>query len=202
MSNTVYLTRHGQSIYNIQNRIGGDSNISDYGQEYSKKLFEYIKANENIDTLKVYTSQLIRTKQTSQHFPNHNKVELELLNEINAGEFENMTYQDIKNKHSDEYNKRKVNKFTYRYPKGESYKDLQDRVSGIIKIIHQDFFENKTGIVVCHNAVLRIIYGLFLNISDNEIPHLNIPLHTLFKFEHDDNKYKLTMINLDPRTEV
>ena len=36
--NTVYLTRHGQSIYNTENRIGGNSGLSDKGVTYSKKL--------------------------------------------------------------------------------------------------------------------------------------------------------------------
>ncbi len=34
---------------------------------------------------------------------------------------ENMTYEEIKEQHPEEYEDRAQNKFTYRYPNGESY---------------------------------------------------------------------------------
>lgn len=195
--NTVYLTRHGQSVYNTENKIGGNSGLSDYGQTYSKKLYEYMCKYEGINSLKVYTSELVRTKQTGQYFPDENKNIFGFLNEINAGDFENYTYDDIKKSNRIEYEKRKEDKFNYRYPNGESYKDLQDRVLSILKYIHQDFFNNDLGLVICHNAVLRIIYGTLMNIPNDEIPYIDIPLHTLFKFELINNSYKVTVIDFE-----
>ena len=195
--NTVYLTRHGQSIYNTENRIGGNSGLSSQGEPYSKKLYEYMCRNEGVYSLKVYTSELIRTKQTAQYFPSDNKISLELLNEINAGIFENYTYDEIKKNNRIEYENRKKDKFNYRYPDGESYKDLQDRVLGFLKYVHQDFYNNEVSLVVCHNAVLRIIYGALMNIENEDIPYIDIPLHTLFKFELINNSYKVTIIDLN-----
>ncbi len=43
------------------------------------------------------------------------------LNEIDGGDMENMTYEEIADKFPEEYEDRKQNKFTYRYPNGESY---------------------------------------------------------------------------------
>ena len=195
--NTVYLTRHGESIYNTEERIGGNSGLSDYGLTYSKNLFDYMDKNEGVYSIKIYTSELTRTKETAQYFPNDNKISLDILNEINAGNFEDFTYDEIKEKFKVEYNNRKKDKFNYRYPNGESYKDLQDRVLGIMKHIHQDFYNNTTSLIVCHNAVLRVIYGALMNIPNDEIPYLNIPLHTLFKFELINNSYKVTLINFE-----
>ena len=48
MVNTVYLSRHGQSVYNTENRIGGDSKLSNHGLTYPKKLFKFIKEGEQI----------------------------------------------------------------------------------------------------------------------------------------------------------
>ena len=43
------------------------------------------------------------------------------LNESDGGDMENMTYEEIAEKHPDEFEERAQNKFTYRYPSGESY---------------------------------------------------------------------------------
>ncbi len=194
MPNTIYLSRHGQSEYNLLDKIGGDSSISKNGQEYAKSLFEYVNSNENIHEIKIYTSQLKRTKETAQYFPEENKENLDYLNEINAGIFEDFTYLEIKDKYFDEYIRRKEDKYNYRYPSGESYKDLKNRVLEIFKKINNDY---TNVLIICHNAVARIIYSVLQNIDDNdEIPYIDIPLHTLFKFDFDYNQYKLTEIDL------
>ena len=36
-------------------------------------------------------------------------------------------------------------------------------------------------LIVSHQAVIRCIYGYFLNIPHAEIPYINIPLHTVIQ---------------------
>ena len=38
---TIYLSRHGQSEYNFQGKIGGDSGLSKMGEAYAERLGEY-----------------------------------------------------------------------------------------------------------------------------------------------------------------
>jgi broad specificity phosphatase PhoE len=67
----------------------------------------------------------------------------------------------------------------HRYPEGESYEDLIARVSPIVdEILSQKGYL----IVVCHQAVGRIIYAKLVGIPDKDIPTLHMPLHTLFEF--------------------
>ena len=47
-----------------------------------------------------------------------------LLNEIDSGVCDDMTYEDIIKQMPDEYKRRDADKFRYRYPRGESYEDL------------------------------------------------------------------------------
>ena len=63
---TLYLSRHGQSSYNSLNRLGGDSDLTVAGEEYSKRLAAYIN-DLNIDNVFVWTSWLKRTIQTAQY---------------------------------------------------------------------------------------------------------------------------------------
>ena len=193
MGKVIYLSRHGQSKHNLEDKLGGNSDITKSGEEYAKNLFDYIQS-QNIEKLNVYTSDLKRTKQTSKYF--NRSRNFKFLNEINAGIFENKTYDYVKENYYDEYKLRKKDKFNYQYPMGESYKNLQDRIKKIFKYIDEDYNNEVTSLVICHNAVVRLIYGKLLNISNDRIPYIDIPLHTLFKFELIDNNYKLSVIDL------
>ena len=41
-SRKIWLTRHGQSDYNLQGKIGGDSSLSPAGQAYARLLPDVI----------------------------------------------------------------------------------------------------------------------------------------------------------------
>jgi len=94
---TIYLTRHGQSEYNYQGKIGGDSGLSLMGEKFAVALAKYC-----VDTLtkdpetnaprpcRLWTSSLQRTILTARHIP-HPKVKPSV-----GGT--NMTYSTEKNK--------------------------------------------------------------------------------------------------------
>ena len=63
----IYLTRHGQSIYNVKKLLGGDSGLSDLGVKYSEKLFNFFKDTDP-DKINLITSNMIRTKLTANFF--------------------------------------------------------------------------------------------------------------------------------------
>jgi 6-phosphofructo-2-kinase/fructose-2,6-biphosphatase 2 len=48
---SIYLTRHGESEFNLCGRIGGDSELSERGQEYASALAKYI-SEQNIPRLR------------------------------------------------------------------------------------------------------------------------------------------------------
>ena len=177
---TIYLTRHGESVYNTLNKIGGNSDLSKNGENYSKKLADYIN-NLKLD-IPVYTSSLKRTINTSKYI-NLNKIQLDYLNEINAGICEHMTYSEIINKYPEEYSKRKKDKLNYQYQSGESYKDLIIRTKPIIDIINN----NNIILIIAHQAILRVVYGIITNKNETDYPNLNIPLHTLIQIKIQNN---------------
>ena len=63
---TLYLSRHGQSSFNSLKKLGGDSDLTDAGEEYSKRLAAYIN-DLNIENVFIWTSWLKRTIQTAQY---------------------------------------------------------------------------------------------------------------------------------------
>lgn len=64
---SIYLTRHGESEYNRAKLIGGDSGLTPAGRDYSRELRKFMD-KENTADLKVWTSSMKRTIQTSAHF--------------------------------------------------------------------------------------------------------------------------------------
>ncbi|XP_052779616.1 6-phosphofructo-2-kinase/fructose-2,6-bisphosphatase-like isoform X8 [Mya arenaria] len=170
---TIYLTRHGESMMNLQGRIGGDSELSPRGQEYAKELGKFVD-QEKIPNLKVWTSELTRTIQTAQHIKAP-KAHWKALNEIDAGICEGMTYEEIAEKYPEEFAKRDQDKYHYRYPTGESYQDLVARLEPVIMELERQ--ENV--MVVCHQAVARCLLAYFQDKSSVEIPYVPVPQESL-----------------------
>ncbi|BFZ08088.1 hypothetical protein BsWGS_11127 [Bradybaena similaris] len=172
---TIYLTRHGESEMNIEGRIGGDSDLSEQGEQYAIELGKFVK-NENIPNLKVWTSELKRTIQTSR-FIDSPKEHWKALNEIDAGICEGMTYEEIQEQYPQDFADRDQDKYHYRYPSGESYQDLVARLEPVILELERQ--ENV--MVICHQAVLRCLLAYFQDKSADSLPYLKVPLHTVIK---------------------
>jgi len=108
---------------------------------------------------------------------------MKCLEEINCGTCDGMTYEDIAKKYPFEHSERKLDKLGYRYPRGESYLDLIHRIEPVIFEIER---QADPVIIVAHQAVLRCLYAYF-TCNDkaiiNEVPHMDVPLHCVFKLE-------------------
>jgi len=193
-----YLTRHGQSEYNLREKIGGDSDLSPAGIAYAKRLAvhakEKIHKNEKGEVVptRLWTSTLCRTKQTAQfierpiiqtgdyrgEWTQFVPREWRNLDEIYAGECDGMTYEDINFKYPEEFAERKCNKLAYRYPRGESYLDLIHRLHNCILEMERS---REPILIVGHQAVLRIIYAYWMGCPKEEAPHVSMPLNTIIK---------------------
>lgn len=75
------------------------------------------------------------------------------------GTCEEMTYEEIAERFPDDFKARDDAKFTYRYPRGESYEDLVARLEPVIMELERQ--ENV--LVVSHQAVLRCLLAYFLD---------------------------------------
>jgi broad specificity phosphatase PhoE/predicted kinase len=174
VSKPVWLTRHGESLYNSQGLLGGDPDLSANGLAFAKRLSRYVDDNRDaMKDLVVWTSSLKRTFQTVRELGCDYVRELD---ELNAGKCEGMSYEDIARDMPEEFAARKRDKFRYRYPRGESYQDLIRRLTHVVLCYER---EPRPLLVVGHQAVLRAFYAYLTAAPPETSPHIAIPLHTV-----------------------
>jgi broad specificity phosphatase PhoE/predicted kinase len=197
-SRSVWLTRHGESAFNVLGRIGGDAPLSEAGRAYARALASVVRARVGPDAV-VWTSTLRRTIETAE-FLGLPFRSWRALDEIDAGVCDGMTYAEISATMPREYEGRQADKFRYRYPRGESYQDVIQRLEPIIFEIER---ERRPLLVIGHQAVLRALYAYMMDRPPNECPFVSIPLHTILEIEPtaygcDERRIELPPTPLDP----
>lgn len=189
---TIFLSRHGESEYNLTARIGGNPPLTSKGQRYAKALGSYINSLE-IPNLKVITSSLRRTHMTAA-FINADKASTSMLDELNSGFLDGYTYGDVKVLYPEEYALRKKDKLRYRYPGGESYLDCCERILNTLVCIesHQD----ETYLIVAHQGLLRCVIGYLLRVELDQIPYISVPQHAIIRVVWSNGRYHIEYIRL------
>ena len=93
------------------------------------------------------------------------------MDEINAGDYDQLTYEQIREFYPIEYKKRAEDKLGYRYPNGESYIDLSLRVNESLKKLdfmtkenvydNHSHFKGTILIEFCHQNFQKILSSTF-----------------------------------------
>ncbi|KAI9832464.1 MAG: Fructose-2,6-bisphosphatase [Phylliscum demangeonii] len=176
---SIWLSRHGESQYNLRGQIGGDADLSPRGDAYARALPQLVAHSVGDDRhLTIWTSTLKRTIQTARFLSaGHQKLEWKALDELDSGVCDGLTYEDIEDRFPDDFRARDEDKYNYRYRGGESYRDVVIRLEPIIMELERA--ENV--VIVTHQAVLRCIYSYFMNVPQERSPWMEVPLHTLIK---------------------
>ncbi|KAJ1877969.1 Fructose-2,6-bisphosphatase, partial [Coemansia sp. RSA 486] len=173
---SVFFSRHGESMYNLDQRLGGDPCLSPNGRKYAEALPGLISKLMGDQPLTIWTSTLQRTGETAAGLP-YKKMQWKALDELDAGLCDGLTYEDVEREYPEEYAMRDENKFEFRYRGGESYRDVVLRLEPVIMELERQ----QNIMIISHQAVLRCIYAYFLDIGPEELPYLKIPLHTVMK---------------------
>ena len=217
----IWITRHGESMDNVNGKIGGDSDLSEVGQHYGQALTKFIKhereswdarqqfkamsthfpprpgdttppnpeyssadSDSSAKSFCVWTSMLKRSIQTAQYFDedDFDIKQMRMLDELNAGSMEGLTYEEIKTQHQDEYELRRQDKLHYRYPGagGESYLDIINRLRAVIVEV-----ERMTDhvLLVGHRSIARVLLAYFKGLNRNDVADLDVPLGMLYMLE-------------------
>jgi broad specificity phosphatase PhoE len=209
----LFFTRHGQSEYNIEDRLGGNPALTPAGEDDARVIGRFFErevctnpnlfgardaAWESNEGFEVWCSQLQRTQQTAQ--PTADILTQGMtrrwrsLNEIHAGVCEDMTNQEVMGQFPSLHNFRKLNKVAFRYPSGESYLDLMIRLKPVLLELEAT---RKCIVVVAHQAVLRTLLSYFGGPPVEEAVTAECPHRTVWccTFDHSGSP-RLATISL------
>ena len=188
----IYMCRHGESEFNARGLIGGDSGLSPRGVEFGVALGAYLQSiypggveadqgkGRKREELTVWSSTMKRARDTCKEIKCGQVVEWRSLRDLEAGVCDGLAYKQIQVMFPEEYKRREMDKLRYRYPRGESYLDVINRLEPVIFELER---QKKPVVIIGHQAVLRCLYAYFLDLPDSTLPHLSLPLHTLIKVE-------------------
>ena len=215
----IWITRHGQSVDNQLQKLGGDSEMTERGHRYGQVLYDFVtqkrkewlieqknkiaqssfppqpgdhtppypELNQELDDKNfcVWTSMLKRSVETAEYFEADDDYDVknwEMLNELNAGTFEGMTYEEIAQKYPEEYEKRQRDKLQYIYPGvgGEGYLQVISRLRDMVREIERI---TDHVLIISHRSVCRVLMAYFMDLTREDIADLDVPLGILYRIE-------------------
>ena len=185
----LYLIRHGETYFNLENRIGGNADLTAKGRAQANALAEYF-AKKKIPL--IFTSQKKRTIQTAEPIKeiqeNCTIVPLAEFNEINSGMCEGMSYEEIRKIMPHVYFARREDKYNYIYPEGEGYVSMEERIDrGIKKALFLSGPSDNI-MIIGHRAANRMILSHFLYRRKEDVPYVYVPLDKFYYISTTQNK--------------
>ena len=162
----LILVRHALTVDNQKSRLSGhiDSSVSEEGKEQIDKITNYLK---DFDIYKIYTTTSSRTKDTVKKLSELKSIEIiekESLKEISFGDFEGLTFDEIKDKYPKEFQDMIEKGYEYKYPNGESLIDSYNRVCiELDNIISNN--DDRTILICSHGGTIRNIITYLISNS-------------------------------------
>lgn len=158
----LYFVRHGQTIWNVENKICGATDIAltplghEQAIETGKRILEQgIRADE------ILYSPLVRARDTALHISEMTGIparEEWRLREQNFGKYESTPRDGAMFALA-------KREFVCRYEGGESMLHLAQRIYNLLdEVVASD----KTYMLVAHNGIARVVHSYFYEMTNEE----------------------------------
>lgn len=164
----IYLTRHGATEWNIENRLQGwkNSELTVSGIENALQLGKRL-ADTKFET--IYSSPSKRALKTAELIKAEKEVPLIIvddLKEISFGDWEGKTQEEIERDFKEEYNNfwNKPHLYNSEGHNAETFEIFKQRLSKAMKQIISNHSNGKI-LVVTHGFVIKALMAIFWNIS-------------------------------------
>jgi alpha-ribazole phosphatase len=176
----LLLVRHGEPDESMHGRCYGrlDVPLSAAGLRRAAAVGEALRSNE---IAVVYTSPLQRALDTARAVASAHGLEAiprEALRELDFGELEGRSHEEIASEHPDLYRFWMEDPSTVRFPGGEALSDLRARVLPEVAGIRERH-EGQSVAVVAHGGVVRVVLAEALELPDTALFRLDQPYGAL-----------------------
>lgn len=175
----LYFVRHGQTIWNVENKICGATDIAltEEGHRQAEELSEEIR-RQGIKADVILYSPLIRAADTARHISEITGIPARVeprLKEQNFGKYESTP------RNGEEFQHAKTC-FADSYEGGESMIRFCQRIYNLLDDVRQEADE-KVYLMVAHNGVARAVQSYFTDMTNEEFARFGIKNCELKKYE-------------------
>lgn len=178
----LYFVRHGQTIWNVENKICGATDIAltDLGHEQAVKTGEML-LEKGIKADEILYSPLVRAKDTALHISEITGIparEEPRLKEQNFGKYESTP------RNGAEFQEAKK-QFVCHYEGGESMLHLAQRIYNLIDEIKA---QDKTYLLVAHNGIARVVQSYFYDMTNDEYSSFGVANCAVVEYTWEEEK--------------
>jgi probable phosphoglycerate mutase len=181
---TLYFARHGETEANVERRFQGharDTPLTVKGLAQAHALGEILRARASSPLVHV-SSPLSRARLTMEivrqnlGLPLHDyRVDPRLI-EIDLGAWDGLTAEEAQARFPEAHAARSADKWKVNVPGGgENYASVARRAEGFVHDLDEDTF------AISHGAFTRILRGLFLGLTWQEMSDLDEPQGCVFR---------------------
>jgi len=193
---SFYLIRHADKedgeYYSTRLPLNNQP-LSENGLIQAQKLIEYF---QKIEVSQIFVSEYIRTLQTIESvskMKNITPIIDKRLNEINIGDTDRLTDQEIENRFPEFWRAyiERINDF--RFPNGESGEEAGARIFEIFQSIDI----NKNTIFVAHDGIIRTLICKILGMATYKRHHFRIDLCsiTTCEYQNELKSWQISKLN-------
>lgn len=178
VSHHVYFVRHGQTVWNVENKICGatDSPLTDKGREQAKAIGQEVK-NQGIKVDEILYSPLSRARDTAMEIAKAinvpSRMEVRLI-EQDFGKWEGTARNGV------DFLAAK-REFVTDNEGGESMLRLCQRIYNLLDELRAQ--PDKVYLLVAHNGIARAVNSYFNNMSNEEYASFGIGNCEIRKFD-------------------
>ncbi len=183
---TIYLVRHGQTVWNSERRIQGhlDSPLTPLGERHAEASGRLLQGR---GIAQLYCSDLGRAARTAAIVGaclGLSPQPRTQLRECYWGEWEGRIWEDLMEQHGPLMETRQANLYRYRPPEGESYQDGEARVRPLVNELRERH-SGETVALVAHSMINRMILKVLLDWSFEEVMEQRQEHHEIIRIDFD-----------------
>ena len=196
---TVYIIRHAEKekgdFYNPRLRHQ-DQPISQKGREAARKLWPYL-CDKQIAA--IYVSGYRRTGQTIEQVAGQLRITPvidERLNEIDNGDLDNMSEQEVRESYPDFWKAYQERTADFRFPGGETGEEACRRIAGFLEEKRQDH-PGQNIVFVTHEGLIRQLMCYIVDIPVYKRGNFHVDLCGMMEitYQPEHKNWKLIRFN-------
>ena len=192
----VYLVRHGQTEWNKKLTFRGriDVPLNEAGHREARAISDALK-DKNIEA--IYTSPLRRSIETAQPFAKFCRLKIvavQGLIDISYGDWEGLTFNEVKKRYSDQYDKWEKRPDLIRFPHGETLDEAKERSFRAFKNIVKKN-PGKSILIVPHRVINKVLLCALLGLSNSHFWEIKQDTGCINLIEYLNNRFILSLMN-------